>query len=147
MLNLPLEAVEVTENDLKNVFPPREIFEKWYRGEHALWPPEPEMGHPEGSEELRFDIGQQVLCRVGPTDWASGTVIQLWYRESSWPEWVYAPYKIRLDDGRCIFAPQDMDQIIKLNPNASSEIATNDSIDSPSVNHPQDPNKTVTTNN
>jgi hypothetical protein len=113
MIQLPMAPVEVTQETLSDVFPPAEIFEKWYKGEDAKWPPEPEP------VELRFDVGFEVLCRVGPQDWLPGKIIQLWYRESSWPEWVFAPYKILLEDGRSIFAPQDNDQIIKLNPEST----------------------------
>lgn len=121
MISLPLKAVEVTEEDLKHVFPPVDIFEKWSRGEDAVWPPDDgdDMIGMNGNgemQELRFDVGTHVLCRVGPTDWAPGRIIQLWYREPNWPEYVFAPYKILLEDGRSIFAPQDMDQVIRLNP-------------------------------
>jgi hypothetical protein len=111
MLTLPKSSVEVTEDDMKESFPPTDILQKWYNGEDVVWPPEPEL------QELRFDLGTQVLCRVGPADWLPGRVVQLWYREKDWPEFVFAPYKIQLSDGRCIFAPQDMDQIIRLDPN------------------------------
>ena len=109
-LGLPMEAKAVKTEHLQAAFPPAEIVEKWFRGEDAEWPPEPEP------VELRFQQGTKVLCRVGPTDWAPGTVVQLWYREPNWQQGMYAPYKIRLEDGRDIFAPQDMDQIIRLNP-------------------------------
>lgn len=109
-----MEANEVTKKELDHVFPPARILEAWHRGEEAEWPePEP----------LRFSVGNKVFCRIGPSDWAPGTVAQLWYREPGWPDNSFAPYKIRLDDGRDIFAPADMDQIIKLNPNAPQPTA------------------------
>jgi len=111
MFGLPMEAGDVTDQDMHHVFPPPEIVEKWHLGEEAEWPPQ------ESVPRLRFDVGQEVMCRVGATDWSPGRVIQLWYREPNWPEGAFAPYKIRLDDGRDIFAPADMDQIIKANPN------------------------------
>lgn len=111
-----MEAKDVTRDVLENVFPPSEILEKWFAGEDAEWPPEPEP------QELRFEVGTDVLCRVGPTNWAPGKVLQLWYRENEWPEGVFAPYKIRLHDGRDIFAPKDMDQIIRLNPDGNLKI-------------------------
>jgi len=112
MFGIPMEAHQVTEEILREVFPPTEILQKWWRGEDAAWPPEPEP------IELRFPVGTEVLCRVGPTEWAAGTITQHWYRESgpAWPEGHYAPYKVRLEDNRDIFAPQDLDQIIRLNP-------------------------------
>jgi len=110
MFGLPMEAKEVTPQDMENVFPPDDILEKWHRGEEAEWPPlAPEP-------QLRFEVGTYVLCRVGPSDWCPGQVAQLWYREPNWPDGAFAPYKIKLDDGREIFAPADMDEIIKLNP-------------------------------
>jgi len=64
---------------------------------------------------FRFDVGTQVLCRVGENEWQSGTIIQLLYREDDWPKDQFAPYKIKLDeDGRHIFAPEDSDDMIKL---------------------------------
>lgn len=107
MFALPMEPKEVTPDHINENFPPGEILEKWFRGEDAPWPPEPEP------PELRFTVGDKVECRVGPDDWAPGTVHQLWYRENGWPEGAFAPYKILLDDGRFIFAPQDMDQVIR----------------------------------
>jgi len=120
-MGLPMEAKEVDPEELKNIFPPREILEKWHRGEEAEWPPEPEWEEgamPSGLPPLRFAVGQKVLCRVGAEDWGPGTIVQLWYRESHWPPGSWAPYKIKLDDGRDIFAPGDLDQVIKANPDA-----------------------------
>jgi hypothetical protein len=113
MFALPMEPKEVTLDHLSASFPPADVLEKWYNGEDAPWPPEPEP------PELRFELGTSVLCRVGANEWAPGTVHQLWYRENGWPEGAFAPYKIRLDDGRFIFAPQDVDQVIRLNSNAN----------------------------
>jgi hypothetical protein len=116
MVGLPMEAHEVTPEELKNVFPPRDILEKWHKGEDAEWPP---IDEPEEMPQLRFTIGTRVQCRIGPDptkDWANGTIVLLWYRELSWPAGSFAPYKIQLDDGREIFAPGDMDQIIRRAP-------------------------------
>ena len=68
---------------------------------------------------LRFQIGNLVQCRVGAdpvTGWANGQVIELFYRESNWPPGQVAPYKILLDDGRKIFAPQDTPEVIRARP-------------------------------
>lgn len=108
-----MEAREVTKEELEASFPTRDVLEKWHQGEDADWPP---MEEPAEMPELRFDIGTRVQCRIGPDatkDWASGTVVLLWYREPNWPPASFAPYKIKLDDGREIFAPGDMDQIIR----------------------------------
>lgn len=120
MISLPLEAVDVTEEILLSGFPTEDVLAAWERGEEAEWPPieDEEPDHDEDSNlpSLRFDLGQKVDCRVGPdpvTGWTSGTVTELWYREESWPEGSFAPYKVQLDDGRAIFAPGDIDQVIR----------------------------------
>lgn len=111
-----MEAREVTKEELSSNFPTPEVLEKWHAGEEAEWPPiddDPEL------PELRFSVGTRVLCRIGPDakkDWAPGTIVLLWYREPNWPPGSFAPYKIELDDGRNIFAPGDMDQVIRLHP-------------------------------
>ena len=116
IFGLPMEAKDVTVEDLKGSFPTQEVLQKWHDGEDVEWPPmdeEPEF------PELRFEIGTRVLCRIGPDankDWAPGKIVLLWYREPNWPRGSFAPYKIRLDDGRDIFAPGDMDQVIRAAP-------------------------------
>jgi hypothetical protein len=115
MFGLPMEAKDVKPEHLQHNFPPPNILEKWHRGEEAEWPPEEEP--PAENMELRFAIGTRVECRIGADEWAPGKVLLLWYREPNWPQGSFAPYKIHLDDGREIFAPADMDQIIRLNAN------------------------------
>lgn len=109
LFGLPMEAAEVTFEEVEQNFPSTDVLEKWHNGQEAEWPPEEPIA-------LRFSVGQFVLCRVGPTDWEPGQVTQLWYREPKWPPDSFAPYKIKLDDGRTIFAPADLDQVIRLNP-------------------------------
>mmetsp|Transcript_20358 Transcript_20358/g.22777 ORF Transcript_20358/g.22777 Transcript_20358/m.22777 type:complete len:228 (-) Transcript_20358:186-869(-) len=115
MVGLPMESKDVTVADLKEFFPTTEVLRKWHKGEEAEWPPNPEFEDAE-MPTLRFNAGQRVQCRVGPTEWHSGIILQTWYRETSWPAGAWAPYKVKLDDGRKIFAPGDMEQIIKLEP-------------------------------
>ena len=65
---------------------------------------------------LRFKVGDRVECRIGSdpvTGWASGTIDQLWYRKPDWPENLWAPYKIKLDNGTNIYAPDDVDKTIR----------------------------------
>jgi len=126
---------DVTPKDLDEAFPPHTILEKWHKGEDAEWPPfddlfgleDEEMEDMEEIEEeeqnltsalpaLRFKVGQKVQCRIGPdpvNGWASGKIIQLWYQENGWPADSWAPYKVELDSGRRIFAPGDIDDIIR----------------------------------
>mmetsp|Transcript_11500 Transcript_11500/g.25675 ORF Transcript_11500/g.25675 Transcript_11500/m.25675 type:complete len:181 (+) Transcript_11500:161-703(+) len=111
IFGLPMEAKDVTQKEIQDNFPTQDVLEKWHRGEEADWPPMEPIS-------LRFDVGASVLCRTGPTEWAPGKVVDLWYREQGWPPGSFAPYKILLNDGRNIYAPADMDQVIRLNPNA-----------------------------
>ena len=118
MLGLPLEAKDVSKEALLESFPTAQVLLAWSRGEEAEWPPMDDDDEQDFSQRppLRFDVGQRVVCRVGPdpvTGWAPGRVIMLWYREPTWPANSWAPYKIELDDGRNIFAPGDVDQIIR----------------------------------
>jgi len=118
MMGLPAESKDVLKEDLLEGFPTKDVLEKWSRGEEAEWPPfdDEEEFSELNQPQLRFEVGDKVECRIGPdpvTGWAKGSVAQLWYREQGWPPNSWAPYKIQLDDGKCIFAPSDMDQIIR----------------------------------
>mmetsp|Transcript_99167 Transcript_99167/g.214037 ORF Transcript_99167/g.214037 Transcript_99167/m.214037 type:complete len:502 (+) Transcript_99167:82-1587(+) len=74
-------------------------------------------GKGKGEVELRFQVGSRVQCRTGPGNgedaWSCGTVVRLWYREEGWPASRVAPYQIKLDDSRLIFAPMDDDRVIR----------------------------------
>lgn len=119
MMGLPAESKDVLKEDLLEGFPTKEVLEKWSRGEEAEWPPfddDEDFADEANQPTLRFEVGEKVECRIGPdevTGWAKGSVMQLWYREQGWPPNSWAPYKIQLDDGKCIFAPSDLDQIIR----------------------------------
>lgn len=115
-MGLPMEAYEVTLEIVKDNFPYGDVLEKWSRGEEAEWPPMDMEAMMDQLPELRFDIGHKVECRVGPdevTGWAKGTVVQLWYTEVDWADGSFAPYKIELEDGRYIFAPGDVEMVIR----------------------------------
>ena len=137
MFGLPMEPKDVTKEILEESFPPDNILQAWMDGEDAEWPPildNDDMIHD--TDELRFTLGASVICRTGPNEWLPGTISKLWYRESQWPNGAYAPYQIVLDDGRAIFAPFDNDQVIRLNPNAtttSNTDGTNNDTDTPST--------------
>jgi len=60
---------------------------------------------------LRFKVGDRVQCNTG--SWSAGTVAKLNYREANWAPSRVAPYQIKLDDGRYIFAPMDEDRVIR----------------------------------
>lgn len=68
--------------------------------------------------ELRFAIGDRVLCNCGE-EWKGGTITGHYYREDDWPRGEYAPYQVRLDAGNLICAPSDNDGCIKAEPAAT----------------------------
>ena len=59
----------------------------------------------------RFPIGARVECNCGA--WKAGTVVRHFYRQKSFEEGVVAPYQVKLDDGKLIFAPADVDRVIR----------------------------------
>lgn len=61
---------------------------------------------------LRFKPGDRVLCNCG-AEWERGTITELYYREDTWPRGEIVPYQIKLDSGRMICAPSDIDECIK----------------------------------
>ena len=127
MMGLPMEAKNVTREILLEGFPTHEVLSKWQKGEQTPWPPsehtndslnnnDKSQQEPPLDQPLRFNVGQQVECRVGTdpvTGWARGRIIQTWYREPTWPNGSWAPYKIKLHDNKMIFAPADLDDIIR----------------------------------
>ena len=60
---------------------------------------------------LRFSLGTRVECRAADA-WRPGTIVQHFYTQASF-QGRYAPYQIRLDDGRLIYAPKDEDTCIR----------------------------------
>jgi len=64
---------------------------------------------------LRFDVGTEVLCFLGPTEWVGGRVTEHWVRAGPGPQRL--PYKIQLNDqSGSVMAPEDDDRCIKLQP-------------------------------
>lgn len=66
----------------------------------------------------RFMEGDRVICRVetpgGSHEWEEGVVVDLWYREHSWPvDRPGAPYVVLLDIGQTVFALLDHDRIVR----------------------------------
>lgn len=117
MVGLPMMAKDVRKSHLQESFPTPNVLLKWSRGEEAEWPPFEDDEEDEfETPPLRFGVGQAVECRIGPdpvTGWAQGEVTQLWYREPGWPPNSWAPYKIKLSDGKSIFAPADLEHVIR----------------------------------
>jgi len=68
--------------------------------------------------ELRFGVGDRVECSVGDDrqnvrKWLPGTIIKTHYKEPTFGDGFVAPYQIRLDIGRLIYAPADEDSTIR----------------------------------
>jgi hypothetical protein len=62
---------------------------------------------------FRFRVGTEVLCNIGMLSaprWAPGRVVALNYEE---PPGKYHPYQVKLECGTLIFAPQDIDTIVR----------------------------------
>merc|ERR1740121_1087124 len=71
-------------------------------------------------EALRFDIGDKVLCNTGDDEWTSGTIVAHMYRDDLMPPGMVAPYQIMLDDdGGLIWAPADVDCVIRAKKSAT----------------------------
>jgi len=61
---------------------------------------------------LRFGIGSKVECNTG-SGWKKGEVVKLMYREDGMPPGMVAPYQVQLENGGCIYAPADQDEVIR----------------------------------
>ncbi len=58
--------------------------------------------------DLRFELGDAVMCNMGPSGWKLGRVIALHYREDHWPAGKSAPYQVALEgDHSLIYVPED----------------------------------------
>ena len=64
-------------------------------------------------------MGDRVECNCGR--WTAGTVVKLFYVQSTFPANQCAPYQIKLEDGRLIFAPSDEDRVIRKATGAAAE--------------------------
>jgi len=49
-------------------------------------------------DKLRFKVGDKVECMIGESNWGTGRIVKLMYREPKWPSsQPSAPYQIKLD--------------------------------------------------
>ncbi|GMH59755.1 hypothetical protein TrRE_jg4551 [Triparma retinervis] len=118
---LPMEPREVDNEALETFMPPADVISEWHKGNEVDWSPydDDPSEYSLDPSSLRFQVGSKVQCRVGAdpvTGWGNGEVVQVLYRENNWPPGQVAPYKIKLDDGRSIFAPQDTQEVIRERP-------------------------------
>ena len=60
---------------------------------------------------LRFAVGDRVECNCG--QWQIGTIIKIFYTQKSFPAGMWAPYLVKLDSGRKVFAKHDVDSMIR----------------------------------
>ena len=61
---------------------------------------------------LRFSVGSRIECLTGsPSRWQAGLIIQLGYTEATWSSPV--PYQIKLDNGRTVFVPKDLETYVR----------------------------------
>jgi len=77
--------------------------------------------------QLRFKVGDRVECNCG--SWKAGTVVKLFYTQSSFPEGTCAPYQVKLDDGKLIFAPMDTDRVVRACDNEAPVVLDDDVFD------------------
>eukprot|EP00038_Savillea_parva_P026401 m.53855 g.53855 ORF g.53855 m.53855 type:complete len:553 (+) comp7488_c0_seq3:47-1705(+) len=70
---------------------------------------------PTVSTERRFKVGDRVEARVSmvPAKWLPAVVESVNYREPNFPPGAMAPYRLRLDNGQKIFAPHDVDEVVR----------------------------------
>lgn len=67
---------------------------------------------PDTQREPRFAVSTRVECKMG-SGWFPGSVNRVWWREPGWKDRPTAPYSVRLDDGRFVFAPCDSDVVVR----------------------------------
>jgi len=64
-------------------------------------------------KQLRFAVGDTVECKTGRDKWSKGKVVVLMYRDDTMPPGMVAPYQVQLDGGDLIYAPEDIDELIR----------------------------------
>ena len=65
----------------------------------------------------RFEVGTTVLCNLGELGWKQGRIIAHDYREDPWPEGMFAPYQVVLEEDRTlIYVPEDDDRFCREQP-------------------------------
>jgi hypothetical protein len=82
----------------------------------------PEM-MTERLKTLRFAVGDAVECQTGES-WERGKVVALMYRDDEMPPGMIAPYQVQLDSGALIFAPADIQRLIRRAPSPDTEASS-----------------------
>ena len=75
--------------------------------------PQRRLERPGGERgSFRPAVGDRVEANCG--EWKIGTIVKLFYTQSSFPEGMCAPYQIRLDNpNKLIFAPRDCESVVR----------------------------------
>lgn len=98
---LPKMARHVQQVELEREFPPANILLRWAQGDDAEWP-EPDAPP---DYKLQFQRGDRVDAYLGGA-WRPATVVQQWWRDTTWPKFAWVCYRIRVDDtGAFTYAP------------------------------------------
>jgi len=77
----------------------------------------------------RFRVGERVRCVVncGETNvdsFRDGIILRQWYVQDNFSDGFIAPYQVRLDDGRLIYAPYDTNAHIQFNDGKGDKLTT-----------------------
>ncbi|MEM6504017.1 MAG: hypothetical protein AAF711_00975 [Planctomycetota bacterium] len=60
---------------------------------------------------LRFELGNEVMCNLGEAGWRLGRIIALYYRKGAWPADREASYQVMVEDDHIpIYVPADDDR-------------------------------------
>ena len=74
--------------------------------------------------DFRFQLGDTVMCNLGPDGWKLGKIIALNYREDHWPAEQVAPYQVILEaDHSLIYVPADDPRLCRSATDADLNIA------------------------
>lgn len=62
---------------------------------------------------LRFKVGDAVLAKTSPTEYALGTVKAIFHKEPQFPPGHVVPYQVVLESGSTVYVPADTDGFVK----------------------------------
>ena len=113
---MPFMVTDVTINEVREYLPSEKLYKTLSKNQQDDHDANNEGDEDPYASRLRYKLGDAVSCRTSEDPikgWSSGEIVQVKYREKTWPLGVYAPYKVRLDDGRCIFAPRDEPDVVR----------------------------------
>eukprot|EP00928_Gymnodinium_smaydae_P083123 TRINITY_DN66383_c0_g1_i1.p1 TRINITY_DN66383_c0_g1~~TRINITY_DN66383_c0_g1_i1.p1 ORF type:complete len:400 (-),score=56.26 TRINITY_DN66383_c0_g1_i1:23-1222(-) len=66
----------------------------------------------EEGKPLRFQLGDSVICKIDPTTWADGEIVQPWWQHPG--NSMFYPYRVKLQfNQKLIIVPKDSEEIIR----------------------------------